>query len=119
MHQQRWAKARVHHLLSVGCLCPSKVFESPALVRARYSVNKAQNYSAREKMWLQRETVAKIVDWCEQRPAYRSHGYLYLLSYIFLLRLPSEGLPATGGKANGTSPLYKEGDSLVLELQRR
>ena len=47
------------------------------------------------------------------------YGMLYLLAYAFLLRLPSEALPAAVGRGGGQSSLYREGDNLVLELKRR
>ena len=114
-----------------------EVFDSPALARARASVQKAQNFQPREKMWIQRFVVVcalappsitvhchralveKIVNWCEREQALRRFGYLYLFAYIFLLRLPSEALPATKGKCSGTSRLFMEGDSLILQLERR
>ncbi len=63
--------------------------------------------------------IEKIVNWCEQRPEIRSYGYLFLLAYVLLLRLPSEGLPATKGKEGGSSRLYRDCDKLVLKLRRR
>ena len=48
---------------------------------------------------------------------------LYLLAYTFLLRVPSEALPVSigtaGGSAEAPAVLYKDGQALVLELQRR
>ena len=95
------------------------MFDDPALARAKSSIVKAMNFKPRERMWIQRELVEKIVEWCEEREEYRRFGYLYLFAYIFLLRLPSEALPAAKGRNSGTSRLFQEGDSLVLELDRR
>ena len=50
---------------------------------------------------------------------YRAHAFLYLITYIFLLRLPSEALPLKGGKVNGHACIYVDGEELVLELPTR
>ena len=70
-------------------------------------------------MWIGRLLVEQIVDWCDQRFEYRRFGYLFLLAYTFLLRLPSEAAPASKGKGVGASRVYLEDDCLVLKLQRR
>jgi hypothetical protein len=41
------------------------------------------------------------------------------LTYVFLLRLPSEALPARKGSGNGQSRLSLTNDTLVLLLHRR
>ena len=68
---------------------------------------------------MHRDVVEKLLDACEASPDLRCYGYLFLFAYTFLLRLPSEGLPATKGKFGGTSRLFRDGDTIVLELQRR
>ena len=95
------------------------MFDSTALARARVAISKAQNFQPRGKMWIGRLLVEQIVDWCDQRLEYRRFGYLFLLAYTFLLRLPSEALPASKGKGVGASRVYLEDDCLVLKLQRR
>eukprot|EP00973_Karenia_brevis_P011534 1560107-Karenia_brevis.AAC.1 len=42
---------------------------------------------------------------------------LFLFAYIFLLRVPSEAIPARHGV--GSSKVYIENDELVLELEKR
>ena len=48
---------------------------------------------------------------------------LVLVTYIFMLRMPSEALPMTRGDvgvaSTGQSWLYLDGDSLCLQLKRR
>ena len=66
-----------------------------------------------------RDMVEKLVRLAAERPQLARFGALFLLAYAFLLRLPSEALPAVNGKGCGQSSLYREGDSLVLELARR
>ena len=66
-----------------------------------------------------RGQVARLVSACTTRPELARYGTLFLLAYAFLLRLPSEALPAVGGKGSGQSAVYRDGDTLVLELTRR
>ena len=67
---------------------------------------------------LHRTEVKRILEWCKVHSEYRSYGYLFLLSYIFLLRLPSEGLPAAKGNGHGAARVFIEGDTLVMALAR-
>ena len=112
---------------------PVEVFGHPALARAKASVSKSGNFSKRPRLWIQgrvrrllyclglpsvfvdRALVERILGWCEARPEYASFGTLYLLSYVFLLRLPSEALPVRVGKLG----LHLDGDKLVLLLATR
>ena len=56
-----------------------------------------------------------MLQWYRSNPENESFGALFLLSYVFLLRLPSEALPVRIGKGG----LHMEGDALVLELEKR
>ena len=66
-----------------------------------------------------REMIERLLAWCKTRPEFRRFGFLFLLTYVFLLRLPSEALPARKGCGNGQSRLSLQNDSLVLLLHRR
>ena len=113
------------------------VFSDPAVLRAKSSIAKTGNFIQRPRMWLRRSVVTlrvvqygvlrmfavrhiveKIKVWCDGWGGmfeWSRMGLLFLLTYAFLLRLPSEALPMTTG-SNG---LHMEGDSLVLVLPRR
>ena len=65
-----------------------------------------------------REMIERLLEWCKTRPEFRRFGFLFL-TYVFLLRLPSEALPARKGCGNGQSRLSLQDDSLVLLLHRR
>ena len=96
------------------------MFDHGALRRAKESIIKRGNFCKRPRMWLQRVMVERLVKWCSGRgQLYNRYGTLYLLTYAFLLRLPSEALPAVAGKSQGQASLYIEGETLVLELLRR
>ena len=71
-------------------------------------------------MWIRHDTLEKLVAHCDERPALKSYGLLYLVAYAFLLRLPSEALPMQlGGTASAHSVLKKEGEFVTLTLRRR
>ena len=62
--------------------------------------------------------------WSESHSEMRLHALLFLFSYCFLLRTPSEALPAVAGfhgyPTQSNSMIFKEdGTSLVLVLRRR
>jgi len=66
-----------------------------------------------------RKQVEEMLQWSRAHGKFEKHAVLFLMSYAFLLRLPSEALPARAGKGSGPAALYLEGDQLVLELDRR
>jgi len=45
-------------------------------------------------------------------------AFLFLVTYVFLLRLPSEAIPLVAG-SEGSHRLRRQGDQLLLELHRR
>ena len=66
-------------------------------------------------MWIQRALLERVIDYCSKDDDLRIYGWLYLFSYCFLLRLPSEALPVQ----IGTDGLHTEGDTIVLILAKR
>ena len=98
------------------------VFDAPEIGRAKRAIAARGLHTARPKMWIRRETLEKIVEWCDTRPSFKAYGMLYLAAYAFLLRLPSEALPmrsASPESPDGQSVLRSEGDRVVLTLARR
>ncbi len=61
----------------------------------------------------------QMLVWSESRPEYRRMALLWLFTYAFLLRLPSEALPAVAGTCSSAVVLSREGDLLRLSLARR
>ena len=60
--------------------------------------------------------------WSLSHRQYTRHAALFLFTYAFLLRLPSEALPVVCGRAsgnNGQATLYKGDNTLVLTLAKR
>ena len=62
-----------------------------------------------------------MMEYAESYPEYRRHALLYLLTYAFLLRLPSEALPAVAGGegVEGQAVLACQEEKLTLPLKRR
>ncbi len=69
------------------------------------------------------QKVEEIIAWSESKEEVRTYALLFLFSYSFLLRTPSEALPAIAGvdgsEQGSNSVLFKDGESLVLVLRRR
>ena len=86
--------------------------------RAQVSAAKRSNFVARPKMWIRRSTLERILDWIENHIEFAVYGLLCLLAYAFLVRLPSEALPAQKG-GEGQACLHREGDKIKLKLRRR
>ena len=82
-----------------GCLLlgvSADVFDAPEIARAKRAIAARGLHAARPKMWIRRDTLEKIVEWCDARPDFKAYGMLYLAAYAFLLRLPSEVSSARG-----------------------
>jgi len=61
--------------------------------------------------------VCLLLQHSEKQPEYRTCALLFLFTYAFLLRMPSEAIHATAGE--GDNFLCREGELLVLTLKRR
>lgn len=113
----------------LGCLLENRsavVFDDPALARAKRSITKRNRFSSREKLFLQHDTVSLFLESCylddPGMPAVLC--MLFLVTYVFLLRLPSEALPIVRGGIgladNGEQAVvYLENGELCLKLAKR
>ena len=130
----------------VGCLLANedtRVFQHPAVRRAKDGVGKSGRSASGEKLWIRRHRIEALMRWaevctfgrgavknlyselpCQDNPAAKRFAVLYLVCYIFLLRLPSEALPmvAPGGSAEEDQQsvicLNVVEQELVLKLRR-
>ena len=96
-----------------------QVFSEPAVGRTTMAVIKNGNFTPRERMWVRRhkvEELLKLGDRCEQ---FANAALLFLITYIFLLRLPSEALNLTAGENSSTNQIFLKDGSLILGLARR
>lgn len=97
------------------------VFSHPSLRRAKQAISKKGAFHARPKEFVRQEHIRQMLVLATDRPEYGNAALMFLITYIFLLRLPSECLPIVIG-----SGLYDEqamlswtDDSLTLVLKRR
>ena len=107
-----------------GCLvagCSVQAFSDPAVLRAKLSINDAVDFERRPPMFLQQPLVRALVVLGRERPEFETYSMLFLCTYVFLLRLPSEALPllAHGGDFSLASGDAHGSRVLVLSLKRR
>ena len=109
-----------------GCLivgAPTDVFRDVALKRAKMAIGKRGQFVPRVKLFVQRKSLVKIID-IATRLQDRNAAMLFLAAYVFLLRVPSEGLPMRKGgdgidNETHQSVIALEGEEVVLRLARR
>ena len=97
------------------------VFNEPAVRRAKVAIEKRNLRPAREPKFIQVNVVAAIMRHVVARANqhYRIYALLYVITYVFLLRLPSEALPIKAGRNPGENCIFEEEGDLVLQLCRR
>ena len=79
--------------LKIGCMLESKpieVFKEGALKRAKNAIRKRRGFRKRSKMFIQHDVVRKLMVQCDVDDVNLQWGMLFLITYVFLLRLPSE-----------------------------
>jgi len=102
---------------------PVDVFDHPAVRRAKLSIQASSRFVPRSKLWIQQCLLEKLVVLAEQYPRFQIFATLFVLTYAFLSRLPSESLPVVVEKdvdnIRSKCALTVEGDQIVLYLKRR
>lgn len=88
-------------------------------MRAKRGIAKAGLFTARERRFVRQVQVEAVLTWALSNQEFAPFAALFLVSYIFLLRVPSEALPMRAGPAECHSCLDLDGDKLVLTLKRR
>ena len=100
------------------------MFDNPALQKAKRSIEKSSGFQRREPRWIRRWMVERMLNLSCKEPERHNTGgaavlgTLFLFSYVFLLRVPSEALPAQAHQGEH-SVLSMENGRLVLALKRR
>ena len=116
--------------LRVGCLADGEstaAFDDPAVARAKKAVGKRGNFITREKMFVRLADLQRIMESCYIAEEFDERFcMLFLIAYIFLLRLPSEALPIVRGGSGFAdygrkhkAVLSLEDNSLQLRLSHR
>lgn len=111
----------------VGCLLAGvcvAVFDSPEVRRARAAVRARADWSPRPRLFIRRFAVAALVDLGARRPEWLRASMLFLFAYTFLLRVPSEALPAVRVADASDAPSFQAAlvlgaEELTLLLRRR
>ena len=103
----------------------TEVFQDNVLARAKKAIMKRGGFKRRERMFLQLDIVRQLLLACGGHAVELKWGMLYLLAYVFMLRLPSEALPVVRGciglanNSEYSSMVYIDGEHLCLKLKRR
>ena len=107
-------------LLSVRSV---EVFQHPAVREARAGIERRRTRPRRKPRFIQRDMLRAIAAACEAGRVARRDFMLMLFSYVFLLRVPSEAVPATfaGPRPDAGSPqsVAFDGTRVFLRLARR
>ena len=77
----------------------TEVFRADELRRAKIAIRKQGGFVQRRKMFLRIGILERMQQRCADGLLATEYAMLYLFSYVFLLRLPSEALPVTWGAA--------------------
>ena len=97
--------------------------DNPSVKRAKRSIDKRGQFVPRKRMFIRVNVVRELVLNVLSYPAWKDAVMLFLTSYVFLLRVPSEALPicvGSGGALDGQqSTVCVEKDVVVLHLRRR
>ena len=113
--------------LRTACLAlevPMPPAEHPAVIRAKTSIVKRMLYSPKPRMFIQRTMVRNMFLSAERGLLTVRMAMLWLASYLFLLRVPSEALPMIRGDSvlaqSNQSTMYLDDEGkLCLKFQRR
>ena len=106
--------------LRVGCLIDevtTVAFDDPAVKRSKSSVKKRRNFQKRLKLFVRRPVIHEIMQSCLVTEDFEEcYGMLYLITYVFLLRVPSEALPIVRG-GDGVADYGLSDKKAVLYLE--
>jgi len=97
----------------------SAVFDDPAVRRTNRTIERNGNFVPRDRMWIRREVVERMIMLADQQPHLAQSALLFWITYVFLLRLPSEALPLTIGEGSSGNAIFMRDGKLVLVLKRR
>ena len=82
-----------------GCMMgkqPTDVLRSSVVKRAKLAIAKREQFAPREKQFVQRPLLVKVMKFAKAEHS-EAMAMLFLAAYVFLLRVPSEGIPMRRG----------------------
>ena len=101
----------------------TEAFDCRDIKRAQAAIKKRHNFVPRRKYFIQRDVVGKLLALTPKGKLLQEYAMLYLLTYVFLLRLPSEALPCTRGSGEALgcaqAQIWFDGVEVHLQLKRR
>ena len=107
-------------LLSVRSV---EVFQHPAVREARAGIKRRSTRPRRKPRFIQRDILRAVAAACDAGQVAQRDFMLMLFSYVFLLRVPSEAVPATFAgprpDADNAHSAAFDGTSVFLRLARR
>ncbi len=98
------------------------VLKAGAFMDSEASASVSSMFAPEPALLYARKQVKEMLEWADANEEYLRYAWLFLLAYVFLLRVPSEALPAVAGKVPGReaqSVLEHSGEGLRLTLRRR
>lgn len=107
--------------LKLACELQGKsvdVFQHPSIRRAKQSIKKRKLNPPKEHTWIDLQLLELLLSLVITRPELRDMMMLFIASYAFLLRLPSEGLPmaARSCPAGAETPVFSITDEGEAKL---
>jgi len=98
------------------------VFAHPSLARAKEAIKKRRLVMPRQQTWIGHDVLVRLLNLAADRPELDELAMIFLASYAFLLRVPSECLPMAAHEApcNSEVPVFCiRGGETVLRLPFR
>jgi hypothetical protein len=98
------------------------VFAHPSLARAKEAIKKRRLVMPRQQTWIGHDVLVRLLNLAADRPELNELAMIFLASYAFLLRVPSECLPMAAHEApcNSEVPVFCiRGGEAVLRLPFR
>ena len=96
---------------AVFCCC--RVFLDPAIKKAKASVIKTGGFRKRKPKWIRKATLQAMLPMLAGHMTgvgdLHAFAMLFVLSYAFLLRVPSEALPVRHGQGGSCIVTIKKG----------
>ena len=108
---------------AIGCDAPP--VGHPALRRAMIAIIKRELFQSKERFFIDKTMVRSMVLAVQQGWEDMAGAALWLTCYLFLLRLPSEALPACRGSPSNPglverqTLIWRDGDTICLRMRRR
>ena len=99
-----------------------QVFQDPAIKKAKASVAKKGGFRKRKPRWVRKDTLRAMLPMLMETRAgvgdMHAFAMLFIFSYVFLLRVPSEALPVKHARG-GDCVVSVETGKIVLVLAHR